>query len=134
MPPGPNLPFLVHTPRRIILIRRPRMQHMRIRQELSIPNIQNHMQSQPHARVFQHLRRLFLLLRQSRNDTFIRKPRQTLDVVWIPFTIHPTITPRFFVKDRLAGIWFLAVGDFTFAVKVPVGRCEGFDNIGAFAL
>jgi len=118
----------------MILILRPGMQHMLITQELDISNLENHMQSQAMARLFQHLRRLQLLWRQRRNDTGVHKPAETLNIVGIPFAVYAAILTSLEVEDGGLDVGLFADARLAFTVKIPDGLCERLGDVWAFLL
>lgn len=67
MPPHPLPSILINAPRRPILVRRPRVQHVSISKKLDIARLQNHMQRQPRRRLLESLQRV-QLRRAQRGD------------------------------------------------------------------
>jgi len=135
MPAHPLPATLIHTPRRPILVRSPRMQNMSIRQQLNIPWLQNHMQRQPRSNLIQRLQRMLLRLAQSRyhctSTTVI--PPQRGNIVGVEFEPHAlAVALGVQHAGNVPGV--LALCDLAFAVKVPVWSCEGLDYVGVFAL
>jgi hypothetical protein len=79
----------------MIRVRSARMQNMRIRKELNIPNIQNHMQRQPHTSLLKNLQRLKLFLAQRGDDTRVAEAAERADVVGIPFCVDAGLVAGF---------------------------------------
>lgn len=135
MPPHPLPPILINAPRRPILIRRPRMQHMPVSKKLNITRLQNHMQRQPRRRLLQHLQRVQLRLTQRRDHRVRTRivAAEGCDVVGIDLVPYPVTVA---LGVQYAGLVprVLALADFAFAVEVPVWSCEGFDDVGVLAL
>lgn len=68
----------------MIFIRRPRMQDMCVGQELYISDIENHVQGETHACVFEDLCRAFLFWRERGDEAGGGEAGEGADVVWIP--------------------------------------------------
>ena len=126
MPPHPRPALLIHAARRMILIRRPRVEDMRIAQQLDVARVEDHMQRQLRARIVQNLKRALLLLRQRWNPgvgTGV-EAFQRGHVVGVEFGPDARGARRVVLHEDDAGSIprVLAFADLTFAVEVPVGR------------
>lgn len=115
----------------MIRIRRPRMQHMRVGQELNIPNIQHHVQTQPGTGILQHLQRLELRLRERGDDACVREAGERAHVVRVPFCVDAAVRAALEVDDAGADVLFLACAGLAFAVEVPDWLREGPEDVGA---
>jgi hypothetical protein len=117
--------------RRMIRVRRPTMQHVRVCEELDIADFENHMQRQAHARIFKHLSGFHLRGRKRRDLANVAVAGEGFDVVGVPFAVdaRSLVGPRFLVEDGLARVGFLAGGDFTLTIEVPDGLGEGFGDV-----
>lgn len=103
----------------MIRIRRPRMKNMRIRQELDIANVQDHMQTQTVASLLKNLESLGLGIGHGRNDSGVGEAVQGPHVVWVPLCVDAAVLAALEVYDACADEFFLAFAGFAFAVKVP---------------
>jgi len=135
MPPNPLSSILINAPSRPVLVSRPRVQHMSISKKLDITRLQNHMQRQLRRRLLQDLQRVQLRCAQRRDNSVragVVSPERG-DVVGIDFVPHAVAVA---LRVQYAGLVprILAFADFAFAVKVPVRRCERFDDVGVLAL
>lgn len=90
---------------------------------LNVPYFQYHMKRLPQRRFFEYFQSLKLLLAQSRHESLLHKPTQTLDVVWIPFADYFSIPE---VVNSTADIFFLSFTNLPFAVKIPIWLSKGF--------
>jgi hypothetical protein len=122
--------------RRMIRVSSPAVQDVRVREELDIANLEDHVQRQAHARVFKHLRGFDLCGRQRRDLANVAVAGEGLDVVGVPFAVDARglVGPCFLVEDGLAGVGFLAGGDLTLTVEVPDGLGEGLGDVGVLLL
>lgn len=135
MPPDPLPAILINAPRRPILVRRPRMQHMSISKKLDIARLQNHMQRQPRRRLLERLQRVQLRRAQRgyhRVGTRVVSSERG-DVVGVEFEPH-ALAVALGVQHAGDVPRVLALIKLAFAVEVPVRRCEGFDDVRVLAL
>lgn len=103
----------------MIRISRPRMQNMRISQELNITHFQHHMQAEPVASLLKDLESLVLGIGQGRNDSGVGEAVQGPHVVWVPLCVDAAVFTALQVDDACANEFFLAFACFAFAVEVP---------------
>ena len=117
-----------------VLVRGPCMQDMCIGQELDIANLEDHVQRQLGAGVFQYLGGVLLLFRQGRDESRVAEARQAADEVWIVLAVYASVRSGFLVKDGRLDPFFLAMRGLAFTVKVPDRLCEGLGHIWVLAL
>jgi len=122
--------------RRVVSISRAAVQGVRVAEELDVADLEDHVQRQAHAGFFQHGGGVLLCLGEGRDDAGVAEARERFHVVGVPFAVDAggLVGPGFFVEDGLAGVGFLADGDFAFAVEVPDGLGEGLGNVGVLFL
>lgn len=60
------------------------VQNVRIRQELNITDIKDHVQRQAHTGFFQHAQGFLLCVRQRGDDSCVAEAAEGADVVWVP--------------------------------------------------
>lgn len=108
------------------------MENMRIRQELDIAHIQNHMQRETVACLLQHLESFLLGVGERWDDACVGEAGEGADVVGVPFCVDAGVCAAFEVDDACADVFVLAFACFAFAVEVPDGFDEGFEDVGAF--
>jgi len=123
--------------RRIILIRRPGMQDLRIAQKLNIAHLQHHMQRHALTRLLQHLHRLLHLRRRLGHLTGFPPGLERLDEVGIPFTVHAPLLPLTHGLDidhRLHSPLPLPLSRLQPTREVPNRLRQRLDDIRAFLL
>lgn len=127
----------------MVLVRRPRMQHMRVSQELDIADLQNHMQRVLQTRVLQHLQRLELRRRQRGDDSRIGEAGERADIVRIPpgpqqpsvkktlvhtaqckkrgpiLGIHTRVLAALKIHHTRPDVLILTLGGLALAIKIP---------------
>lgn len=120
----------------MVLVRRTRVQDATVANELAVPHLQNHMQSQLLRLCLQDSHCLLLLLTQRRNLPSLNKPCSRPKVIRINLhrqsILRLTLDQR---NDASLHPGFLTITvDFTFTVEVPVGGGEGASYVGAVLL
>ena len=110
------------------------MKHVLIAQELNVSNFEDHMKTEAVASILQHLSSLLLLFTKGWDDTLVGESRERLDIVWVPLGVNAAILTSLEVEDRGLDVWFLTMGHFTLAVKVPDGLGEEFGNVWTLLL
>lgn len=112
--------------RRVVGVGGAAVQGVRVAEELDVADLEDHVQRQAHAGFFQHGGGVLLGFGERRDDAGVAKAREGFDVVGVPFAVDAggVVGAGLFVEDGLAGVGFLADGDFAFAVEVPDGLGE----------
>lgn len=122
--------------RRVVGVGRAAVQGVRVAEELDVADLEDHVQRQAHAGLLQHGGGVLLRVRQRRDDAGVAEAREGFHVVGVPFAVDARglVGAGLFVEDGLAGVGFLADGDFALAVKVPDGLGEGLGDVGVLFL
>jgi len=120
--------------RRIILIRCPGMQDLRVAQELNIPDLQNHVQRHPLTRLLQDLHRLAHFRRRLRHFTCFPSRLEGLDEIRIPFAVDALLALGFDIQHRLDRPLPLPDTRLQPPAEVPNRLRQRLDHIGAFLL
>lgn len=120
----------------MVLVRRPRMQHTAIANELAIPHLQNHVQSQLLRLCLQNAHGLLLLLTKRRDLPRLDKSRRRPKIVRV--NLHGQTILRLTLDQGNdtslhPGLLPITV-HFTFTVEVPVGSSQGAGYVGAVLL
>ena len=68
----------------MVLVLRPRVENVRVRQKLDIANIKNHVQRKAIARLLKDFSSFELSGRQRRDDASVGEASEGADVVWVP--------------------------------------------------
>jgi len=113
------------------------VQGVRVAEELDVADLEDHVQRQAHAGLFQHGGGVLLRFGERWDDAGVAEACQGFHVVGVPFAVDAgcgVVRAGFFVEDGLAGVGFLADGDFAFAVEVPDGLGESLCDVGVFVL
>lgn len=126
--------------RRVVLVRRARVQDVVVRQELDISNIEDHMQRQAQTRRLEHLSGVELRRRKRRDEPCVGEAREGADVVGIPsdevlvkhiyspkdfwkrwdsLRIHPPALPPLQIKHTRANPILLTDTLLPLSIKVP---------------
>src|SRR5579871_4402264 len=103
----------------MIPIRRPCMEYVLITQKLYIPHLEHHVQFQTVTRLLQHLRRLFLLRRERRNEPGVREAGQGANKIGVPFRVDSAQPAGLEEEDGGADPLLLANTNLALAVEIP---------------
>lgn len=120
----------------VVGVGRAAVQGVRIAEELDVADLEDHVQRQAHAGLFQHGGGVLLCFGEGRDDAGVAEAREGFHVVGVPFAVDAggLVRAGLFVEDGLAGVGFLADGDFALAVEVPDGLGEGLGDVGVLFL
>lgn len=120
----------------VVLVRRAAVEGVRVAEELDVADLEDHVQGQAHASLFQHGGGVLLGGREGWDLAGGAEAGEGFDVVRVPFAVDAgrLIGASLFVEDGLAGVGFLTGGDLALAVEVPDGLGEGFRDVWVLAL
>lgn len=94
--------------RSVVLVGCASVQDVFVAQELDVTNLENHVQREAHASVFENLSSAKLFSRKGWNDTGITETCEGLDVVGIPLGVDTAIGLGLEVEDGCADPVLLA--------------------------
>ena len=120
--------------RSVVLVGGTSVQNVFVAQELYVTNLEDHVQRQTYASVFEDLSSAELLGRERRNGASVTESSERLDVVRVPLGVDTTIGLGLEVEDRRADPILLTDRLLALAVKVPDGLGEQLGHVGVLLL